>query len=85
MFRLQIAQTRWTLLFDFQPLQAFQYPVVRTGDELHSFYGGLNFHIFGDYLLLQTGLEYRILKNNESLTEPDYDSWLWQAGGRAAF
>lgn len=62
----------------------FQYPFVQTGDELHTFFGGLNFHVFGDYIIVQVGAEYRLLKNPVSGL-PDLSSWLWQIGGRAAF
>ena len=62
----------------------FQYPVVISGDEIHSFYGGLNFHIFGDYIVLQAGTEYRLIKNQVANT-PDISSWFWHVGGRAGF
>ena len=69
-------------------LNAFAYPIVRRGGRLSSFYAGLNFHVISDYVVLYTGVEYRILENpgvSEDSTLEDLHSWFWHAGGRAAF
>ncbi len=66
---------------------AFGYPIVRTADELHAGFVGLNFHVFGDYVVLYTGAEYRLLKKNQGggIKAGETSSWVWQAGGRASF
>lgn len=69
---------------DSDSVHPFRFPVVETGDESHSFYGGLNFHVLGDHVVIQVGGEYRLLKN-AAAGVPDLGSWLWQFGGRAAF
>ncbi|MDP0492180.1 MAG: porin [Verrucomicrobiota bacterium JB023] len=63
-----------------QPLMG--YGLVTPVDEFHSFYGGLDWHVYGDHLLFSTGLEYRLLKDED---DGDATSWLWHTGGRVAF
>ena len=60
------------------------YPTTFTADELHSFYFGLNFYFFENYIILNTGIEYQLLKDDDD-SALDADSWIWQAGGRIAF
>lgn len=57
---------------------------VVIGNQLHSFYGGLNYHLLEDNLILSTGIEYQLLK---SAMNEDFklDSFTWQFGGRLAF
>ncbi|MDB4538033.1 hypothetical protein N9230_05420, partial [Akkermansiaceae bacterium] len=63
--------------------QPFGSPLSTSASELHSIYGGLNFHLFEDNLLLGTGLEYRNLSG--VVGEGDFDSWGWNTWARFAF
>ncbi|MBK1833977.1 hypothetical protein [Roseibacillus ishigakijimensis] len=63
-----------------QPLEG--YSKVLAADELHSFYAGLDWHFIQDYLILSTGLEYQLLKNE---SDGDFNNLLWHTGGRVAF
>ncbi|MEM9081500.1 MAG: hypothetical protein AAGC74_12500 [Verrucomicrobiota bacterium] len=63
-----------------QPLAG--YSTIQTGDELHSFYGGLDWHVIEDYLMFTTGVEYRVLKNQNA---DELSSWLWHSGARVVF
>lgn len=58
------------------------FDTVVAGDELHSFYLGLDWHILQDYLLITTGLEYTFLGDD---TNGDSDLLLWHSGARLAF
>ena len=63
-----------------QPLAGFS--TVLSGDEFHSFYLGLDWHVLQDYLLFSTGVEYRLLKDE---INGDSSGVLWHTGGRVAF
>ncbi|WP_411845499.1 porin [Roseibacillus persicicus] len=63
-----------------QPLLG--YSTVLSGDEYHSFYAGLDWHFVEEYLMLSTGLELKLLKDE---TNGDTSSLLWHTGGRVAF
>lgn len=63
-----------------QPLAGFSQ--VFAADEFHSFYTGLDWHLYDDYLLLSTGLELRLLKDQ---VQQDNSALLWHTGGRVAF
>lgn len=62
--------------------QPFAYDHFETGQEIHSFYLGLNFHLWEDNFLLGTGVGYRSLgqENGSELT-----SWNSNIFGRLAF
>ena len=64
-------------------LGPFGSPASTSASELHSIYGGLNFHVFEDNLLLGTGLEYRNLSG--VVGRSDFDSWGWNTWARFAF
>lgn len=63
-----------------QPLAGYQ--TVLTGDEFHSVYLGLDWHFLKDSLVLSTGVEWRLLKDENT---SDNSGFFWQTGGRAAF
>jgi hypothetical protein len=58
------------------------YGTVLTGDELHNFYAGLDWHIIKDYFLLSTGAELKLLDNEMGA---DSSTFFWRTGGRVAF
>jgi len=72
-----------------QALLGYDSSRIKSGDEYHSFYGGLDWHIFDDYLMLSTGLEYRLLKDEgtgeEGSEENEFSGLFWQTSGRVAF
>ena len=63
-----------------QPLSGFS--TVLPGDEFHSAYLGLDWHVLQDYFLFSTGVEYRLLKDE---INDDSSGLFWQTGGRVAF
>ena len=50
MGRMWMSSDRGVWWVDRDSLNAFAYPIVRSGDELHTFYAGLNFHVIDDYI-----------------------------------
>ncbi|MGJ8724996.1 MAG: porin [Roseibacillus sp.] len=63
-----------------QPLLG--YSNVLQGDEFHSFYLGLDWHVLQDYLMFSTGVELKLLKDE---INGDNSGLFWHTGGRAAF
>lgn len=63
--------------------QPFDFPVTTPAGELISVYGGLNFHLYANSLIVATGLEYRTL--GDVVGRDDFDSWGWKASARLAF
>lgn len=58
-------------------------PVISEASEIHSIYGGLNFHVFEDNFLFGTGVEYRDLSG--VVGGNDFDSWGWNTWARFSF
>ena len=54
------------------------------GDEYHSFYLGANAHLYQDRMVLMTGLENVILKD-EAGAAFNTESWIWHTGVKASF
>lgn len=55
-----------------------------TGDEYHSFYLGGNLHLYQDQLVILSGLEYALLKDDAG-GGFDTDFLIWHAAARLAF
>jgi hypothetical protein len=54
------------------------------GDEYHSFYLGANAHLYQDRMVLMTGLENVILKDDAGAGF-NTESWIWHSGVKASF
>lgn len=54
------------------------------GDEFHSFYLGANAHLYKDRMVLMTGLENVLLKD-QSGGEFDAEAWIWHTGVKTSF
>ncbi|MBK1884209.1 hypothetical protein JIN85_17450 [Luteolibacter pohnpeiensis] len=63
---------------------AFDDSPFYVGDEFHSFYLGANLHLYQDRMLLMSGLEYDILKD-ETGGGFNADAWIWHTGARLSF
>jgi len=64
-------------------VQPFRYNSSTAADSLHSFYLGMNLHLYEDNLILGAGLEYRTLI--DVVGGGDLDSWNWNTTARMAF
>jgi hypothetical protein len=64
-------------------LQPFSAPITYAGMELYSIYSGLDLFLYGQNVILSSGLEIRSL--NDVVDGDDIDSLIWQTGGRLAF
>ena len=69
-------------LADSTHASAFDAP-ARFGDFYNSFYAGFNFYFLEQRLRVTSGLEYRILSDEEA--ENDIESWTWQGQGLLTF
>lgn len=56
-----------------------------TGNTLHAFYLGANFHVFEDKLVITSGVEHTLLDNSQSNLEIHTEAWIWQTGVRLSF
>jgi hypothetical protein len=55
-----------------------------VGNEYHSLYLGANLHLYQDRMLLHTGVE-NVIFRDENGAGFDADAWIWQSGARLSF